>query len=127
MITNFYPAPGSPRSLAVTAAIDRALDHEQILDWYLAGVFLGQSCFGVEGAAMAYFGKTPDALDLAETAYLAGLVVGPKRSPDRLLESRNAILTMAARNGVVAHGAADAASVQPVALRHPLGVCPAHD
>ena len=64
-ITSWYPEPGGRRrSFAVSAAIAGALSHDEILDWFVHGTFLGQGCFGVDGAAGAYFSKQASELEL---------------------------------------------------------------
>lgn len=78
-ITYFYREPSSRRSVGVSAAIARALSREEIVDWFVHGIFLGQGCFGVDEAAGAYFGKQAAELDLQEAAFLAGLVSGQER------------------------------------------------
>lgn len=129
-ITNWYPEPGKERSFAASAAIAKALDPDEILDWFIHGVFLGQGCFGVDGAARAYFDKRPSQLELHEAAYLAALVQGPARFHpvrfrDDALTRRNRILTEMAESGAVSLQEAGAAASRPLSVRVPLGTCPA--
>lgn len=55
----------------------QALGHDEILNWFVNGVFLGRSCYGIHGAAEAYFGKDMTQLSLSEAALLASLPVAP--------------------------------------------------
>lgn len=63
--------------------IFRALDFEkkyskeEILEWYLNIIPLGQRCYGVQSAAMTYFGKDVEDLTLAECASLIGITNNP--------------------------------------------------
>ncbi len=128
-ITQWYPERGGPRSIAVSAAIARALSHEEILDWFVHAVFLGQGCFGVDGAAAAYFGKQASELDLHEAAFLAALVGAPAqfhphRSPDRALARRNNVLREMADAGLVSAQQAGDAIARPLSVRAELGTCP---
>ena len=53
--------------------IERELSKDQILELYINQIYLGQRAYGFAVAARAYYGKTLDALSLAEAAMLAGL------------------------------------------------------
>ena len=50
---------------------------EEILEWYLNIIPLGQRCYGVQSAAMTYFGKDVEDLTLAECASLIGITNNP--------------------------------------------------
>ncbi|RCW85104.1 transglycosylase domain-containing protein [Paracoccus lutimaris] len=127
-ITNWYPQPGMDRSFAVSMAIARALNREEILDWFIHGVYLGQGCFGVDGAAMAYFGKSSPELELHEAALLAAIIQAPARLnpsllPDRSLKRRNHVLKSMAKHGFISAEEASAAVAKPLSVRVPLGKC----
>lgn len=127
-ITFWYPEPGSRQSLAVSAAIARALNHDEILDWFVHGTFLGQGCFGVDGAAGAYFSKQTSELELQEAAFLAALVRAPAqlhpiRAHDRALERRNYVIQEMAEAGFVSAQEASIAEASPLSVRVPLGTC----
>ncbi len=49
----------------------------RILELYLNLIYFGRNSWGIYKASEAYFGKTPNKLTVAETAYLVGLVQGP--------------------------------------------------
>lgn len=61
----------------------RALEFENkyskddILEWYLNIIPLGQGCYGVQAAAEVYFGKNVEDLSLAECASLIGITNNP--------------------------------------------------
>ena len=63
--------------------IFRALEFEKnyskddILEWYLNIIPLGQRCYGVQSASWAYFGKDVEELTLAECASLIGITNNP--------------------------------------------------
>ncbi len=70
---------------------------DQILLLYLNTVYFGRGAYGIWAAAQEYFQKTPDKLDLAESAVLVGLLQSPsgydaERKPDKLLSRRNEVL-----------------------------------
>ena len=60
----------------VGAAAKRAMK-ERLLEAYLNRVWFGRRSYGVQAAALNYFGKDVEELTTAEAAYLAGLIRNP--------------------------------------------------
>lgn len=58
--------------------LERRYTKEEILELYLNQVYLGHNAYGIESAAILYFGKKAADLDLAESAMIAGLIRGPE-------------------------------------------------
>lgn len=58
-------------------AIESKYPKERILQMYLNQVYFGSNAYGIDRAASRYFGKTAATLDLAQAAFLAGLVKEP--------------------------------------------------
>ena len=50
---------------------------EEILEYYLNTIYLGQGCYGVQTAAEFYFGKDVSELDVAECASLIAITNNP--------------------------------------------------
>ena len=66
--------------------IEKSLSKSDILSIYLNQIYLGHRSYGIEAAALTYFGKTASKLNLAESALLAGLPKAPSAySPIRHL------------------------------------------
>ena len=102
--------------------IGRALDKERILELYLNEIYLGQRAYGVAAAALVYFGKSLDDLELHEAAFLAALPKGPNnyhpiRHPDRAIARREYVLSRLAEDGFVPREEARAAAVLPLGTR----------
>ena len=57
--------------------LEKELSKDEIIQAYLNTIYFGYNCFGVETAAMAYFGKSVSDLNLAESAALAALPQAP--------------------------------------------------
>ncbi len=57
--------------------IDKYLSKDEILNLYLNQIYLGHGTYGIESAALGYFGKTAKELTLPEAALLAGLPKAP--------------------------------------------------
>lgn len=88
------------------------LDKRDILELYLNRVYFGAGAYGVGAAAVRYFGKPPAALDLAESAMLAGLLKAPSRwAPTGNLAGAQA------RAGAVLQNMVEAGLLDPAAAR----------
>ncbi|MBY5710660.1 penicillin-binding protein 1C [Rhizobium leguminosarum] len=71
--------------------IERRLSKEEILDLYLTQAPYGGNLEGVRAASLAYFGKEPRRLTVAEAALLVALPQLPeRRRPDRNLKAAEA-------------------------------------
>lgn len=60
--------------------LEQKYTKEQILEAYLNTIYLGGpnvNAYGVQAAALAYFGKDVSQLDLAESAMIAGITNNP--------------------------------------------------
>ena len=77
--------------------IEENFTKAEILEMYLNRIYFGSGCWGVNAAAMRYFGKNVRELDILESATLCGLIKSPERaSPLRdltaSLRNRNQVL-----------------------------------
>jgi penicillin-binding protein 1A len=57
--------------------LDLAYSKSQVLLMYLNTVYFGHGLYGVQAASRGYFGRSPDQLDWAQAALLAGLLKAP--------------------------------------------------
>ena len=57
--------------------LERRYPKEKILELYLNQVYFGNGAYGIERAASRYFDRSAASLNLAESAFLAGLVKAP--------------------------------------------------
>lgn len=69
--------PRKIKELILAIQVDQKYSKDQILEMYLNNIPYGGSTIGVEAAAESYFGKKAKELDLAESAFLAGLPQSP--------------------------------------------------
>lgn len=53
---------------------EKKYDKDEIIEWYLNAVYIGEGCDGIYTAAQKYFGKEPSQLTLAESASIVGIV-----------------------------------------------------
>ena len=85
------------REAILAVKLERRLSKDQILERYLNAVYFGRGAYGVQAAAQAYFGVDVERLDLAQSAYLAGLLRAPEHADAR----RNLPLALARRQRVL--------------------------
>ncbi len=94
------------RQMVRAFEIERALSKEQILDLYLALAPFGGNLEGVRAASIAYFGKEPKRLSLAEAALLVALPQSPERRrldryPEAAHAARDRVLDRMVEDGAV--------------------------
>lgn len=77
LLSNERSLPRKIKELILSIQVNQVYSKEQILEMYLNNIPYGGSAIGVEAAAQTYFGKEVKDLDLAESAFLAGLPQSP--------------------------------------------------
>ncbi len=90
------------KEVLVAARLEKEFSKDDILKLYLNKVYFGDGLYGVEAAALGYFGKHAADVNIAEAALLAGLVKSPSTyaptvSAPRALSRRNVVLQGDAR------------------------------
>lgn len=67
------------KEMILTRRMEKALTKDQILELYVNQIYFGHKRYGVEEAALFYFGKHAKDLSVGEAAVLAGTVQIPER------------------------------------------------
>src|SRR5262249_1760654 len=120
------------RQIARALELEGVADKHQILGLYLTLAPYGGNLEGVRAASLAYFGKEPRKLSLAEAALLVALPQSPElrrpdRFPDAARAARNRVLDRAASAGLVPRDEIALAQSQPVPReRKPLPLLAPH-
>jgi penicillin-binding protein 1C len=120
------------RQVVRALEIERQLTKDQILDLYLAVAPFGGNLEGVRAASIAYFGKEPKRVSLAEAALLVALPQSPEnrrvdRYPDAARAARDRVLDrMVEDGGVPAEDAVQAKQVPVPRLRKPMPILAPH-
>ena len=115
------------REAILAIRIDAAYPKDKILELYLNEIFLGQNSYGVESAALNYFGKSLDQLDIAEMAFLATLPKAPGNYDPRFhlqaaVDRRNWVIDQMYDNGYITKAQASHAKSEPLDTQtRPLG------
>jgi penicillin-binding protein 1C len=107
------------RQMTRALQLEYALSKKQILSLYLTLAPYGGNLEGIRAAALAYFGKEPRRLSLAEAALLVALPQSPEsRRPDRFpavaRAARDRVLARAVTQGVVPKDEIVLAEAEPV-------------
>lgn len=110
------------REAILAYRIENYLTKEQILHLYLNHIYLGNGAYGVEAAALEYFGKHVEDLSLAEAALLAGLPKAPSRyaptnNPVRAKERQAYVLQRMVEEGFIKAEQAQAALNEPLKFK----------
>ena len=107
------------REAILAIRIDATYPKDKILELYLNEIFLGENSYGVAAAALNYFGKSLDELDVSEVAFLAALPKAPSNYDPRFnhaaaLDRRNWVIGQMAENGYITDDQAKAAQAEPL-------------
>jgi penicillin-binding protein 1A len=108
--------------------IEKELTKDDILELYFNKIFLGHRAYGVEAAALVYYGTRLDELSIAQTAMIAGLPKAPSRfnpivNPERATTRRNYVLGRMRELDSISEEEFQVAIVTPVTARlHGLSV-----
>jgi membrane peptidoglycan carboxypeptidase len=135
---NYYRAISNDDVAAANAAIDQNLDRklsdaqcalklekqykkDQILEKYLNIAFFGENSYGIQTAALTYFGVDASKLTVAQAALLVGLVKAPTDFDpfEHLQESRvrrDLVISNMADQGYITQAQATAAKASPIKL-----------
>ena len=114
------------RETVMALLLEQRFTKRRIFELYANQVYLGnRASFAIRGfgeAAMAYFGKDVRQLDLAESAFLAGIIRAPnryssaERRPERAAEARDRVLARMVENGKLGPADAEAARMAPLRI-----------
>ena len=122
------------REMATAVRIENVYTKEEILGMYLTTVPFGENTFGISSASMRFFGKSPKALKMEESALLIGMLratgnYNPVRYPDRSRLRRNVVLGQMARYEYLEKALVDSLQELPIELNysplpHNAGIAP---
>jgi penicillin-binding protein 1A len=126
LLTNELSIDRKIKEAILSLRMERAFSKDQILELYLNEIYLGMGSYGVAAAALNYFDKPLDQLELSEIAYLAALPKAPNnyhpvRNNRAALGRRNWVLTEMWQNGYITSQQAEAAKAEPLVMRRQSG------
>jgi penicillin-binding protein 1A len=99
--------------------LEERYSKHDILEAYLNRVYFGDGFYGIEAAALGYFGKKASELDAIESAMLAGLIKGPSlysptKAPELARKRRDLVLSLMRKEGVLTDAEYQTAIALPV-------------
>ena len=107
-------------------AVEKQYTKEEIMEWYLNTIYLGEGCYGIQSAAKVYFAKDVDELTTAECACLIAITNNPSMfdpyiAPNSNLKRTRIILSEMYDQGYIPTEAAyEEAKNQELVLRNGL-------
>ena len=107
--------------------IERAFSKNEILELYLNEIYLGFKSYGVAAAALNYFDKSLDNLDLSEAAFLAALPKAPNNynpiyKQKQAIMRRNWVLSQMTKNGFIKDETRKIESKKTINIRKSSGI-----
>ena len=101
----------------IAIQLEQKYTKQEILEMYLNEIYFGQGAYGVESAALTYFGKHAEDLSLAECAMLAGLPKSPNyysplSNPKAGVERQHVVLDQMLKYGYISEAQAKEAKTQ---------------
>ena len=102
--------------------IERAFAKDRVLELYLNEIYLGLGSYGVAAAALNYFDKSLNELNLPEAAYLGALPKAPNnyhplRRPEAALRRRNWVIERMREDGYIGRDEAERLTATPLTIR----------
>jgi monofunctional glycosyltransferase len=110
------------KEVILSIAAYQHVSKPQILEYYLNDVYFGAGAYGVQKAALTYFGKPLDQLNQGQLTLLAGLpnapsVINPFVSIDVAKQRQRIVLDRMVNSGYITRAEADSWFAQPLELK----------
>jgi len=110
------------KEILLALKIERTLTKDEILELYINAVPFGKRAYGAQAAALTYYGRPLDQLNLAQLAMLAGIPQAPTagnpiNNPERALRRRHQVLGRMLEQGSISPAEYEEASAAPNTAR----------
>ena len=114
------------REQSAAREMEKHYSKEQILEAYINQIEYGHGWYGIEMAALHYFGKSASRLSVAEAATLAAIINGPAlydplKYPDRVKARRDLVINLMAAQGHITRAQAAQAKSETLVAAPNLG------
>ncbi len=112
LVGNEYSVARKVREIITARRMEKVMDKDHILELYLNEIYLGDRSYGVAAAALNYFGKSLEELNLSEIGYLAALPKAPNnydlnKQKDRAMARRDYVLNRMVEEEYISNDEAD--------------------
>ncbi len=123
LLTNEVSYERKIKEAILALRMEKALSKDKLLELYLNEIFLGQRAYGIAAAALTYFNKSLDELEIHEAAYLAALPKAPNnyhptRKHKAAIERRNWVIGRMNEDGYIEESQAELAQAKPLTTAH---------
>jgi membrane peptidoglycan carboxypeptidase len=119
ILTNEKTLSRKLKEILLTLEIERRFSKDDILQMYFNEIPYGQMNYGIESAAMSYFGKHAKELNISEAATLAALPRSPSaylNNPDKLKTRRDYALAQMKDAGKISAAQYEEAIALPITI-----------
>ncbi len=121
LLTNEVSYERKVKEAILAIRMEKALSKDQLLELYLNEIFLGKRAYGVAAAALTYFNKSLEELEIEEAAYLAALPKAPNnyhpvRHRDAAISRRNWVIGRMEEDAYITKAQADIAQAKPLKM-----------
>jgi penicillin-binding protein 1A len=111
-----------PIEWVIAVQLERFYTKDEIIAMYLNQYDFLFNAVGIKTAAQAYFGTTPEKLDLNQSAILVGMCknssyYNPVKHPDRAIERRNTVLEQMRKADYITDEECEVAKKKPLDLK----------
>ena len=127
---NLYPrkernktnlAVNKVKEMIIAKRLENLFSKQEILEHYLNTVSFGGNTYGVESAALKFFNKTTDQLNIEESATLVGMLkathsYNPRLFPGKSTDRRNVVLQAMFNNDFISRFEKDSIAARPLKL-----------
>lgn len=121
LLTNERTYKRKIREAILAFRMERAMSKDRLLELYLNEIYLGERSYGVGAAALNYFNKSLDELEMHEAAYLAALPKAPNNyhpveDHQDALARRNWVISRLADDGYISDEKAELVAAKPLEM-----------
>lgn len=107
----------------IAVQIEKHYTKREIITMYLNRVSFPDNTFGIKSASTTFFGKSPDSLEIHESAVLIASLKGstlynPRKNPQKSLDRRNIVLGQMVKYGYLSVDSADSLKELPLVLNY---------
>ncbi len=103
--------------------LNKLYSKDKILEFYMNNIYYANGYYGIQAAAVGYFGKSASNLSLSEIAFLCAIPNNPSKydplvNPENTLERRDRVLEQLYEYGDLTYGAYKEALAEKIVLNH---------
>ncbi|MBL93420.1 MAG: hypothetical protein CMH56_16590 [Myxococcales bacterium] len=107
------------KEMLLAKRIEENLSKEEILHLYLNQIYFGKGAYGVEQAALTYYGTSARDITLGQAAVLASIPKSPSRinphaNPERVRERRQYVLEQMLGHNMISQDDFESAQTEPI-------------